>query len=139
VRSEFGNSLRITKVSAVFNTSKAHPWPDSRFRFKIYGDDGLTLRYESPVLEAVPGEPGPAVIHELSDPIRLHPGEFYVSVAPIDTSGQPASLVVSNLNGRRFQDGGQDDASISHSYSGSPGHWTPLEEGELSISVLVRR
>jgi len=138
-RTGFGYPLRIVKVSAVFQVWKEHLWPDSSFRFKIYGGDGQTLLYQSPVLEAIPGEPGPTVVHELSSPIRVDSGEFYVSVAPIDTGGVPASLVWSKYSSCQVPPGVPEDTSAKRSYTGSPGHWSPLTDGELAMSVLVRR
>jgi hypothetical protein len=141
--SEFGYPLHIAKVSAVFYLWDKWPWPDSSFRFKIYGGDGQNLLYQSPVLEAVPAYlDGPAVVHELSKPILVDSGEFYVSVAPIDTGGLPASLSVTHTNV-------QDTPSaipwpartdiVKRSYTGSPGHWIPYVYGEFDISVLLRR
>ncbi len=142
-RSEFGYPLHIAKVSAVFYLWDKWPWPDSSFRFKIYGGDGQTLLYQSPVLEAVPGYlDGPAVVYELSKPILVGSGEFYVSVAPIDTGGLPASLSVAHTN---VQDtpsaiprSGRTDI-VKRSYTGSAGYWTPYTLGEFAISVLLRR
>jgi len=138
-RHEFGYPLHITKVSAMFylwlNSPLPKPWRDSSFRFKIYGGDGQTLLYQSPVLEAVPGEPGPAVVHELSNPVAIDSGEFYLSVAPVDTSGTPSNLGVSRYAGWRAPRADSD----KRSYTGSPGHWSPAYGGELAFSVLLRR
>lgn len=141
-RSEFGYPLHIAKVGAVFYLWDKWPWPDSSFRFKIYGGDGQTLLHQSPVLEAVPGYlDGPAVIHELSKPILVDSGEFYVSVAPIDTGGLPASLSVTHTNVQDTPGAiprpARTDIS-KRSYTGSAGHWTPYVR-EFAISVLLRR
>jgi hypothetical protein len=133
-RSGFGYPLRIVKVSAVFSLHKIFPWPDSSFRFKIYGSDGQTLLYESPVLEAIPGEPGEAVVHELSAPVLVDSGEFYVSVAPIDSSGRPSSFADSP-----YRRADRPPRTDGRSYTGSPGHWSPLVKSELLIDVLLRR
>jgi YVTN family beta-propeller protein len=143
-RSGFGYPLHITKVSAVFYLFNGKPWPkpwpDSSFHFKIYGGDGQALLYESPVLEANPGEPGTAVVHELSTPVLVDSGEFYVALAPVDTSGLPSSLVVSGTwrTPSAFAPIAWTDLS-KRSYTGSPGHWFPMTKGELSVAVLVRR
>ena len=140
--SEFGYPLHIAKVGAVFYLWDRWPWPDSSFRLKIYGGDGQTLLYQSPVLEAVPGYlDGPAVVHELSKPILVDSGEFYVSVAPIDTGGQPASLSVTHTNGQDTPSAIPRSARtdiVKRSYTGSAGHWTPYVR-EFAISVLLRR
>jgi hypothetical protein len=134
--------LHIAKVKTAFYRWQGKPCPDSSFRFKIYRGDGRTLLYQSPVLEAVSGMPGPGVVHELSTPVLIDSGEFYVSVAPVDSSGPPpnftrgigpeseAPSVISSYG---------KGASELRSYSGSPGHWSPLSRGELVISVMVRR
>jgi hypothetical protein len=141
-RSEFGYPLHIAKVSAVFYLWDRWPWPDSSFRFKIYGGNGQTLLYESPVLEAVPGYlDGPAVVHELSKPILVDSGEFYVSVAPIDTGGLPASLSVARPSVQDTPSAIPRSARadlVKRSYTGSPGYWTPYVHGEFAISVLLR-
>jgi len=138
-RTGFGFPLQIAKVSAVFYLSSNLPWPDSSFRFKIYGGNGQTLLYQSPVLEAAPGQPGPAVVHELSVPVLADSGEFYVSVAPVDTSGKPTSLTWSKHGDPQVPLGASEDTANRCSYAGSPGHWTSDLKGELALAVLVRR
>jgi DNA-binding beta-propeller fold protein YncE len=142
-RPEFGYPFHIAEVSAVFYLWDKWPWPDSSFRFKIYGGDGRTLLYESPVLEAVPGGvDGPAVVHELSRPVQVDSGEFYVSVAPIDTGGQPSTLAVTRPSAWGTPSATPRSARadmVKRSYTGSPGHWTSHDWGEFSISVLLQR
>jgi len=138
--SGFGYPLHIVKVSAVFSLWSDKPWPDSSFRFKIYGDDGRTLLYQSPVMEAVSGSPGPAVIHQLRVPVLVNSGEFYLAVAPIDASGQPASYGVGSSSDLRAIEPTpvpKQDTSDRHSYTGSPGHWSAWTGGELSCAVQV--
>jgi hypothetical protein len=133
--------VRIGKLKASFDLGETYPWPDSSFRFKIYGNDGLTLLYESPVLKAVPGKAkGPGAVHELSTPILVDSGDFYLAVSPLDTSGAPSSIAV------------WGNANVSHgpipyppanpngrSYTGSPGHWSRFYDGEFLFSVHLRR
>ena len=138
-RTGFGFPLQIAKVSAAFYLHRGYPWPDSSFRYKVYGSDGQTLLYESPVLEALPGEPGPPVVHELSSPITVDSGEFYVSVAPVDTSGKPTSLTWSKHSDPQVPLGASEDTTNRCSYVGSPGQWTSDLKGELALAVLVRR
>jgi hypothetical protein len=136
--SGFGYPLHIVKVSAVFSLWSDKPWPDSSFRFRIYGNDARTLLYQSPVMEAVPGSPGPAVVHRLKVPVLVNSGEFYLAVAPIDASGQPASYgVSSDLRATGPTPVPKQDTIDRHSYTGSPGHWTAWTGGELSCAVLV--
>jgi hypothetical protein len=141
--SGFGYSCQITKVSAIFylhtGSQALKPWPDSSFRFKIYGGDGRTLLHESPVLEAIPGEPGPAIVYEPLRTILVGPGECYVSIAPVDPGGMPSSLALSKYGGAQPRRGGGEDNLNGRSYSGSPGRWSPLEQGELSLAVMVSR
>lgn len=130
-RTGIGYPLLITKVSAVFCHDKARPWPDSSFRFRIYGSDGRSLLYESPVLEAISGEQCPVVVHELRAPVRVDSGEFYVSAAPIDSSGLPSSLAISRYNESYPPRWVPRDTVSKRSYAGSPGHWALLtREGE---------
>jgi hypothetical protein len=115
---------------------------DKRFRFKIYGGDGHTLLYQSPVLKANPSWDGREVVHELSTPLLVDSGQFYLSVAPMDTIGWPK-----NLAGRARDDqhwpgattaSTTADSSSQRSLFGSPGNWFPML-GELPFSVLLRR
>jgi len=135
----FGYPLFVGKVSAEFYLLSSFPWRDSSFSFRIYGGDGQTLLYKSPMLEAVTW---PAVVHELSAPIRLDSGAFYVSVVPADTSGRPTSLATSSYKDERAPSvipWTTPADSIRRSYTGSPGHWTFFDRGEFSISVLLQR
>jgi hypothetical protein len=134
--------LHIAKVKTAFYRWQGKPCPDSSFRFKIYRGDGKTLLYQSPVLEAVSGMPGPNVVHELSVPVFIDSGEFYVSVAPVDSSGLPPNFTRGTSPESEAPSGissYEKGASAIRSYSGSPGHWSPLAKGELAISVLARR
>jgi hypothetical protein len=139
--SGFGYPLHVVKVSAVFYSRSGDPWPDSSFRFKVYGGNGRNLLYQSPVIEAVPGEPGPAVVHQLTAPVRLDTGGFYLAVAPVHKSGYPSSYCSGDPNRRPASGPVPPDSEATprgRSYSGSPGRWVPLEQGELSFAVLLR-
>jgi hypothetical protein len=135
----FGYPLYVRKVSAEFYLWNSNPWLDSSFSFKIYRGDGKTLLYQSPVLEAVPG---PAIVHDLSAPVRLDSGVFYLSVSPVDGSGRPASLATSSYNDWRAPSALPPSTpadSSKRSYTGSPGHWSSVDKGEYSLSVLLQR
>jgi hypothetical protein len=140
--SGFGYPLHIAKVKTAFYHWQGKPSSDSSFRLKIYRGDGKTLLYQSPGLEAVSGMPGPDIVHELSTPVLIDSGEFYVSVAPVDSSGLPPNFT-QGIGPESEAPSGISSygkgASAIRSYSGSPGHWSPLARGELAISVLVRR
>ena len=134
--------VRIGRLKASFDLGETYPWPDSSFRFKIYGNDGLTLLYRSPALKAVPGKAkGPGVVLELSTPIVVDSGDFYLAVSPLDTSGAPSSIAVSGRNA------GESDGPIPYppanpngrSYTGSPGHWSRFYDGEFLFSVQLQR
>jgi len=135
----FGYPLHIDKVSAEFYLHANFPWRDSSFSFRIYGGNGRNLLYQSPMLEAAAW---PAVVHDLTVPLRLDSGAFYVSVVPADTSGRPTSLATSGYRDQRAPSvipAATPADSIKRSYTGSPGRWTFFDKGEFSISVLLRR
>jgi hypothetical protein len=133
--------VRIGKLKASFDLGETYPWPDSSFRFKVYGNDGLTLLYKSPVLKAVPGKPrGPGVVHELSTPILVDSGHFYLAVSPLDTSGAPSSIAFGgNANASHGPIPYPPASPNGRSYTGSPGHWSRFYDGEFLFSVQLRR
>jgi hypothetical protein len=116
--------FQIARVNAVFYWHLAFPWPDSTFLFKIYSGDGQTLLYQSDSIEAVPGRPGPPVVHNLvQSGVTIRSGEFYVAIAPVSDSGQPASAA--------------DSFPDLRSYWGSPGDWHRWSTGEFFIAFSV--
>jgi len=132
---QLGYPLRVKKVSAVFYFACPNWWPDSSFRFRIYGSDGKVLLYESPVLEAILGDPGPPVVHEPATPVLIGSGEFYVSVVPVHRSGYPSGYAVSS-SGKEPRADAIPPSTQGHSYFGSPGHWSAFADAEFSYSVL---
>ena len=114
----------VTRVRADFYWHSQYPWPDSTFHFKIYGDDGSTLLYESDDIEAIPGQPGAFTATDLDSMLILESGEFYVAVAPINSGGQPATC--------------GSDSVVNRSYYGSAGSWQPWTMGELFISASAQ-
>lgn len=114
----------LNRVRTQFYLHPQYPWPDTTFRFRIYGDDGTTLLYESGDLEALPGTPGRVVSYDLDSTLIFATGEFYVAVAPVDPSGHPSTLA--------------DDSSDGRSFVGSPGSWQPWTYGEFFISASVQ-
>jgi len=129
---DFGLSypFGISRVKADFYLDTI-PWPDSSFTFKIYGDNGQTLLYQSETLEAIPGRPGAYRACDLDSMLIISSGTFYVAVAPVDTSGFPSSCGDSSAGG--------------HSFAGGPGYWYLWDPdtsqsvgGELFISAAVQ-
>lgn len=114
----------MNRVRTQFYLHPQYPWPDTTFQFKIYGDDGTTLLYESENLEAIPGTPGRVVNYDLDSTLIFTSGEFYVAVAPVHSSGHPSTLA--------------DDSSDSRSFYGAPGGWQPWTNGEFFISASVQ-
>jgi DNA-binding beta-propeller fold protein YncE len=110
-RSQFGYPFHIYKVSTSALIYHEKPWPDWGFRLKIYRGDAKTLLYQSPVLEAARTELGSDIVDQLSEPVLIDSGEFYVFLAPADSSGQAANDSL----------------------------WGSAWRGMLPISVLVRR
>jgi hypothetical protein len=120
----------ISRVKADFYLHSTYPWDDSSFTFKIYGDDGQTLLYQSDTLEAIPGTPGPYRSCDLDSMLVISSGSFYVAVVPVSVNGYPSSCADSSLVG-------------DHSWWGSPGAWylwTPGVglHGDFFISAAVQ-
>ena len=120
----------ITRLRADFFLHDTIPWPDSSFTFKIYAGNGETLLYQSETLEAIPGQPGAYRSYDLDSTVVIDSGDFYVSVMPVSSTGQPASCGDSSAGG--------------HSYYGGPGYWYLWDPdtnqsvgGELFISASV--
>jgi hypothetical protein len=119
--------VKVLRMRAEFYQQDTLPWPDSSFTFKVYGDDGGTLLYESETLEAIPGTPGPYVATDIAAALTIDSGGFYVAVRPVSSTGNPASCGDSSAGG--------------HSFYGLSGYWYPwpdtLHQGELFISVVA--
>ncbi|MEO0079880.1 MAG: T9SS type A sorting domain-containing protein [candidate division WOR-3 bacterium] len=111
----------LTRLQSQFYLHPNYPWPDSTFHFKVYGEDGQTLLYESQDIEARPGTPGLPVPYDLDSMLIFESGEFYVAVAPVHSSGHPSTCA--------------DDSSDGRSYFGAPGSWMPWTNGEFFIAA----
>jgi Secretion system C-terminal sorting domain len=121
--SDFGLTypFQISRLKAQFYLHPSYPWSDSVFSFKIYGDDGTTLLYESDTIRA----PGSSTRQtDVLPPAAITSGSFYVAVASRNFSGYPSSLA--------------DDSVQNHSYYGVPGSWIPWTNGELFIAAAVK-
>jgi hypothetical protein len=114
----------ITRARADFYLHASYPWPDSTFHFKVYGDDGSTLLYESDDIEAIPGQPGAFTAANFDTMLILSSGEFYVSVAPVSPTGHPSTCA--------------SDSPVGKSFVGSAGSWAPWTMGEFFISASAQ-
>jgi hypothetical protein len=123
--SDFGVSypFQISRVKSQFYLHPSYPWDDSVFRYKIYGDDGISVLYQSETLRA----PGASTIqHEVAPPVTITSGNFYVAVAP-RTYGQYDYMSTA----------ADDDSTQHHSFYGSAGSWAPWSY-ELFIAAAVK-
>jgi hypothetical protein len=115
----------IGRVRHEFYYHPTYPWPDSSFLFQVFGDDGSTMLYESPEIEALAGTPGPAVAYDLDSLLVIESGEFYVAVYPVSSTGHPSTCA--------------DDSADSRSFIGAPGSWQPWTQGgEFFTSASVQ-
>lgn len=110
----------ISRVRHQFYWHQQYPWTDSTFQFNVFGDDGMTLLYESEEIEALPGAPGPITYCDFDSTLVIESGTFYIAVVPVSGS-HPSSC----------GDGDPD----GHSFTGQPGSWIPWTLGELFTSA----
>jgi len=117
--------FHINKLSHWFYENPSYLWDDATFHFKIYGEGGIRLLYESGDIEA---EHMVEIVYELS-PVAISSGGFYFGVAPVSSSGFPSSCADNCYTGN------------NHSYYGSPGSWTLWSQspdmGEFLQSVYL--
>ncbi|MBM3315389.1 hypothetical protein FJY71_06065, partial [candidate division WOR-3 bacterium] len=114
----------LSRVRSQFYLHPQYPWPDTTFTFRIYGDDGSTLLYESEPIEAPVGAPGPVCAVDLDSMLLFPSGTFYVAQVPV--SGSHPSVCT-------------DDSSDGKSYYGSAGAWNLwTQSGEFFISASVQ-
>ncbi len=117
----------IKRLSHIFWQNQNFPWGvNTRFRFKIYDEDGKTLLFESAETTGVNFQTtNRGVFLNLNREIALT-RPFYVAIAPVATS-YPSSLT-------------REITTPSRSFFGSPGNWRPLAENgvfyELFTSVF---
>jgi hypothetical protein len=116
--------IGVSRVRAGFFLLTGHDWTDTSFTFKIYGDDGATVLWESDTIEANPGTPGAFNTCDVQPPVVISSGTFYVAVRPVSGS---------------FPSGCADNVSRGHSYTGSGDlGWTPFTYGEFFISAAAQ-
>jgi len=114
--------LTLSKVSHVFFENPANPWPDNRFRIKIYDHTGLLILHQSPVLEA---ESLTEIIYELDEPLELN-NKFYVSVDPLHSSGNPSSVFERINYGNAV------------SFTGNPANWQVAGNNQNQYALLTK-
>jgi len=114
----------IKKISHLFWEHPSFPWgSNNSFTFRVYDQDGSTLLYESPTIEAHSFQTNSTpVVHVLDEPIAVF-GDFFISVAPLE-SGQPSSLSLTV-------------DSPTNSYYGSAGNWTEVNESGSYYEYLT--
>jgi hypothetical protein len=120
----FGLSYPITlsKISHIFYEDPESPWPNNEFRFKILDQSGALLLYQSPVIEA---ESLVEVVYELEEPLELN-DKFYISVAPVHPSGNPASLYEKINYGNGV------------SFTGTPGNWQVAGNNSNQYALITK-
>lgn len=99
--------VHLKKVAHTFVEHSSYPWPDDRFRFKIYDTDGLTVLYESEPLTAAHLQ---QYVYELEESLTFY-DYFYVAVRTEHSGGHPSTL----MNLVNFGEG--------YSFSGSAPTW----------------
>ncbi len=122
---DFSYPVHISRIAHYFIEHADHSWPDNRFSFVIYGDDGERVLYESGLLEAGKDR---LVYHYPEEPIDIEE-DFYVAVVPHDPGGHPSSAAQM-----------LDEGEACHSFAGEPGDWSPYmtEEGDqLELYTMV--
>ena len=127
--SDFPNAVYpfwIKKVRTEFVEQAPYMWgPCSLFTFKIYGNDGFTLLYESDTLTA--NKRPTKTEHDLgADSVEISSLTFYVSV-------HPTVCTTDTFNPMTLTDG----VFQGHTYFGVPGAWGFFMSGEASHEAYV--
>jgi len=85
---QVGYPLWIRGVWAFFFEFSEAKWTNDKFKFFIYGDDGVTKLHESPLQSAVKNDTSSTTltptIYMLSDSIEITQGTFWVAIDQID-------------------------------------------------------
>jgi hypothetical protein len=98
---------------------------DSVIWFKVYAEDGQTLLFQTESLLASSGNPDS--VYQLSTPVQLDSGDFWVSLLSRTTS--PWAKPYINYD---------DNPAPQQSFYGSPGAWQQWTEGgEYYLSAFV--
>jgi PKD repeat protein len=120
----FSFPVSIDKLTAGFYYSSNNPWPDTKYKFKIFNANTNALIYESDYLEAVHAQEN---VHELSSVLVINE-PFIVAVEPKDESGMPSNLAKSV------------DAEMCNTYvfDESDSKWKLLAENGKGYELFVR-
>jgi hypothetical protein len=114
--------LEITRLRTEFYYHTSAPWDDSIFQYAIYAENGDSL-WESDTVRAVSNVP---METQVSPPVALASGDFYIAVVPRGYNGYPSSF-------------GNNAPPSGHSYYGSPGGgWMPWSNGELFFACVAK-
>ena len=97
---------------------------DTVIVYKLYGDDGQALLWES---ESLTVSSSNWVYYGLSSPIRIASGRFYIGIAPRTVT--PWAYPYINVD---------DAASPQYSLYGTPGNWQVCTVGEYCFHAFVR-
>jgi hypothetical protein len=99
-------------------------WTDSVYTFRIYGNDGQALLWQS---ESLVAPTSYWVTYGLTSPLKIDSQDFYIAMTyrRVDPYAHPYVNV-------------DDAANPSHSFYGSPGSWTTETVGEFCFSAFVR-
>lgn len=97
-------------------------WTDSVITFRIYGNDGSTLIWES---ESITVPTTYWLYYGLPNPVRIESLDFYIAITHrrVDPYAHPY------IN--------EDDGAAVHSLYGSPGNWTVSTGGEYCFFAWV--
>jgi hypothetical protein len=112
--------VEVSRVRHYFWIYPGHYWTDSLFQFAIYDTLGDSL-WESDTIRAVPQTNMEA---QVSPPVIIHGGDFYVACVPQGSNAYPSSV--------------SDTHALGHSFYGSPsGGWQVYNLGEWFMSIAA--
>jgi len=113
----------IKKVRTTFDEHPDHPWnAETLFTFKIYGNDGFTMLWESDTL-AANRYPLKTELDMGADSVEISFGNFYLALNPTVGDSHPSSLT--------------DGGTPGHSWYGVAGAWGLFTFGEMTNEAYV--
>lgn len=120
----FSFPVSIDKLSTAFYYSAGNPWPDNKFKFKVFNYSDNELIYESEYIEAVHVT---EVVHELPQAITLTE-PFIIAIEAKDPSGMPANMA----RKRNAED------VHSYTYNSNSNTWEKYTDGNFGFEVFIR-
>ncbi len=114
--------ITVTKLSHIFFHQPGSPWSSNEFRYKVYDHTGITILYQSPILEA---ESLVEAVYELEEPLTFE-DKFYVAIAPTHPSGAPSSTYQFINHGHGV------------SFNGSADNWQVTGNNEYQFAYLSK-